>query len=64
MNTYLEFNNLQSAREYRHANGTGGWIFADEETGKAILFPPEFCPFAIFHHWITKGRTGELVGAA
>jgi hypothetical protein len=70
MNQYLTFTNEQTARDYRHEHGTGGWIFVPENDKPTfypfhdvILFPPEFSPSAIFNHPFTKGRTGKLIGA-
>lgn len=61
MQSFHTFPNASAAREYRHVYGTGGFIFADDLTGSAILFPPNFAPFAIFHHALTKGRSGRLL---
>lgn len=65
-----EFDNLQSARDYRHSNGTGGWIFEVEidHSGKYLagtswLFEPHVTPFAIFNHKLTHGMTGRLIGS-
>jgi hypothetical protein len=58
--TITTFATLQDARDYRHENGTGGWIFEDQQTGKAVLFPPYITPIAIFYHPITKGKSGRL----
>ena len=70
MKQYFTFNSLQDARDYRHENGTGGWIFVPENDNPSfypyhdvILFPPEFTPTGIFNHPFTKGRTGQLIGA-
>ena len=60
--TITEFDTEHEAREYRYTNATGGWIFVPEDGGKVLLFSPEIYPHAIFHHPITKGRTGKLVG--
>lgn len=62
MISYHCFPTLQEARDYRHKNGTGGWIFENETTREAILFPPEFTPIHIFHHRLTKGQCGNLIG--
>lgn len=59
MEKFLTFPNVQAARDYRHENGTGGWIFASEDM--IILFPPDYYPMKIFNHPFTKGRTGELL---
>ncbi len=69
MQTIRLFDTAQAARDYRHQHGTGGWIFQPEaapgspcaET-QSILFPPELTPSAIFHHPLTRGRTGRLIG--
>ena len=65
-----EFDTLQSARDYRHANGTGGWIFevSDDPSGKYLhgtswLFEPHVTPFAIFNHKLTRGISGRLIGS-
>lgn len=60
---YLVFNTTQEARDYRHENGTGGWIFAPENGGEVVLFPPEMAPTQIFNHQLTKGLSGQLIGA-
>src|SRR6185436_995384 len=44
------FTTRQEARTYRHEHGTGGWIFVDDATGAATLFPPDVTPSGIFHH--------------
>ena len=69
MDTYRTFATLQDARNYRHDNGTGGWIFHPENDSTAIyplhqsiLFPPEFTPNSIFNHPFTRGRNGKLIG--
>jgi hypothetical protein len=61
--TFHTFPTLQEARDYRHANGLGGWIFADDATGESILFPANLYPAAIFHHPMTRGRSGALIGS-
>jgi hypothetical protein len=70
MTLYRTFPTLQEARDYRHANGTGGWIFAPNMPAdvllnyvhhECILFPPEFTPASIFRHPFTVGRDGELI---
>jgi hypothetical protein len=63
MQTLRLFETVQEARDYRHEHGTGGWIFAPEDGGETVLFPPDFFPVKIFHHPITRGRSGELIGA-
>jgi len=62
MLTFREFKSAQAARDYRHEHGTGGWIFEDERTGKAVLFPPEMTPTSIFRHPLATGKTGNLIG--
>jgi hypothetical protein len=59
METYRTFNNLQSAKDYRYQQGTGGWIF-EPESGPVILFPPTYSPAGIFNHTFTKGKSGKL----
>ena len=61
--TLIEFPTAQEARNYRYEYGTGGWIFAPEDGSPSILFPPEVPPIGIFHHPITKGRSGDLIGS-
>jgi hypothetical protein len=62
MKTFTTFTTAQEARTYRHQHGTGGWIFEDEATGEAVLFPPDMPPTAIFNHPLCKGLTGNLIG--
>ena len=51
MQTFLTFATAQDARTYRYEHGTGGWIFAPQDASKpVVLFPPDMCPTAIFHH--------------
>lgn len=57
------FESGQSARDYRHDNGTGGWIFVPEDRSAAILFPPYMAPSDIFRHDIIRGLSGNLLGA-
>lgn len=64
MLTFRTFPNGGDAREYRHANGTGGWIFVDDANGNAVLFPPCMPPSAILTHPLTRGRSGALIGSA
>jgi hypothetical protein len=69
MLTFHSFDTVQDARDYRHNNGTGGWIFvADNAPANRhytvpaiILFPPEMMPTAILHHPLTKGLSGNLL---
>lgn len=63
MKTLHTFPSLHAAREYRHTHGTGGWIFAPDDGGESVLFPPDMPPSAIFRHPITRGRDGRLIGA-
>ena len=53
----------QDARDFRYQSGRGGWIFVDDADGRAILFPPHLYPAAIFHHPMTRGRSGALIGS-
>ena len=64
MNSTLTFPSAQAARDFRHAHGTGGWIFSPDDGGEAILFPPHMPPVAIFRHPMTKGKSGALIGSA
>lgn len=59
----IQFRTLQDARDYRHANGTGGWIFEDEASGQATLFPPHLTPSCILRHPMTRHLSGRLVGS-
>ncbi|MEI7902548.1 MAG: hypothetical protein WCK89_20050 [bacterium] len=54
----ITFTTMQEARDYRHANGTGGWIFAGHEL--VVLFPPDVSPTGIFNHPLTRGHWGVL----
>lgn len=62
MMTLRYFRNAQEARTYRHQYGTGGWIFEPEDGSDSILFPPHMCPTEIFHHKVTRGMGGNLIG--
>ena len=62
MVTIRIFNTLSEARLYRHEHGTGGWIFENEITKIAVLFPPDMTPSAIFKHPMTLGWSGNLIG--
>jgi hypothetical protein len=64
MTTFRVFTSLAEARAYRHEHGTGGWIFEDEQTMQATLFPPDMTPTPIFHHPLAKGKSGKLIGCA
>ena len=61
MTVYRTFPTVQAARDYRHANGTGGWIFEPSDGGESVLFPPAMYPSAIFRHPLTRGLTGRLI---
>lgn len=63
MNTLRYFKNTNDARAYRYNNGTGGWIFAPDDGGESILFPPSMPPSAIFNHRAVKGQSGALIGS-
>ena len=72
MMTIHTFTTVQEAREYRHANGTGGWIFEPETAPEdphyvaqhcVILFPPNVTPSMIFKHSMVAGKSGRLIGA-
>jgi oxalate decarboxylase/phosphoglucose isomerase-like protein (cupin superfamily) len=58
------FADAATARMYRHAYGTGGWIFAIDGGGMAMLFPPHMTPTTIIHHPMVKGKSGDLIGCA
>lgn len=64
MREFREFTTAKEAREYRHAHGTGGWIFQDDASGESVLFPPCMTPSAIFRHPLTRGKSGNLIGNA
>jgi hypothetical protein len=57
------FDTAQAARSHRYEHGTGGWIFVDDGTGAAILFPPHMTPSNILTHPMTRGKAGELIGS-
>ena len=64
METFKTFPDEKRARNYRHDNGTGGWIFApDTQDAPTILFPPEYAPIMIFRHPFTVGKSGRLIGS-
>lgn len=62
--TFRVFPSRQTARDYRYRSGCGGWIFAAEGDGFAMIFPPSMTPTAIFHHPMVKGMCGELLSNA
>lgn len=62
MLTFRTFDTAQDARTYRHEHGTGGWIFAPDGHGPAVLFPPEMTPTAIMLHPLIRGLSGALIG--
>jgi hypothetical protein len=62
METFHTFHNSTAAREYRHTNGTGGWILVCDKTGRAILFPPHLSPTGILNHPFARGISGDLIG--
>jgi len=62
METLYTFRSRQDARDYRHANGTGGWIFSADDGSMNVLFPPHYCPSDIFRHPLTRGLSGALIG--
>jgi hypothetical protein len=62
MEKFYTFPNLQDARDYRHINGTGGYIFEPENNNDpVILFPPDYPPSKIFYHHFTRGKSGRLI---
>jgi len=63
MKTFRTFTSKQAARDYRHENGTGGWIFAPDDSPESILFPPDMTPTDIFNHVLTEGKSGDLLGS-
>lgn len=60
--TFYTFKTAQDARDYRHQHGTGGWIFAPDNGGPVVLFPPHMPPIEIFHHPMARGQSGNLIG--
>lgn len=63
METIHRFATTQEARDYRHAHGIGGWIFEPDDGSAVTLFPPSIYPAAIFHHPLTRGQSGRLIGS-
>ena len=69
MDTYRTFATAQEARDYRHQNGTGGWIFVPDASDEprhytlceCVLFPPTMTPSIIMLHPMTRGRSGALL---
>ena len=69
MLTFHSFDTVQQAQDYRHINGTGGWIFAADNAPAnrhytvpaIILFPPEMTPSQIVNHPFTAGMSGKLL---
>lgn len=61
--SYRVFAGAKDAREYRHQQGTGGWIFVPDGGGECILFPPHLTPADIIRHPLTARKTGALVGS-
>ena len=68
--TFTQFASEQDARDYRHEHGTGGWIFASDDGGVVVLFPPHMTPSYVMVHPLTRslatGRnlSGKLIGHA
>lgn len=62
VHTFRTFYAEQDARDYRHEHGTGGWILVGDCSAPVILFPPSMAPTEIFHHPISRGVTGKLIG--
>lgn len=62
MKTFREFDNAQTARNYRHEHGCGGWILVCDKTDRAIIFPPCMAPTAILNHPMARGISGRLIG--
>jgi len=62
MQTFRTFYTVPQARDYRHDNGTGGWIFEPDHPGESILFPPDMMPAHIFSHPFVRGQSGKLIG--
>lgn len=56
------FDTAQNARNFRQEHGTGGWIFSPDDGSPVILFQPWIYPSAIFHHPLTLGKSGTLIG--
>lgn len=69
MLTFRSFDTVQDARDYRHAHGTGGWIFAADNAPadrhytvpSIVLFPPEMAPAHILGHPLIRGLSGRLI---
>ena len=68
--TFRAFRSTQEARDYRHANNLGGWIYVpnnlaplllDRYAQPVILFPPSMSPHAISKHPWVSGRPGRLL---
>ena len=59
-NAVFTFDSLDDATEHRRTRGCGGWIFAVEKTGEAILFPPHLTPSQVMLHPMARGLSGEL----
>lgn len=63
---YVEFPSAIEALGYRKETGCGGWIFEDEETGEALIFPPRdshgatFTASMVMLHPLTRGKSGRL----
>lgn len=64
MRIFREFDSAEKAWAYRSEHGTGGWIYANDETGLAFLFPPDMTPTAIFAHPLATCRVGRLIGTS
>jgi hypothetical protein len=61
--TFHLFDSKEEAVAYRREHGTGGWIFALEGGGQALLFPPEMTASLVMLHPFSRtlGGTGELI---
>ena len=61
MRMLLEFETGRAALAHRRETGCGGWIFARDDGGGAVIFPWDMTPSAIFAHPMGKGD-GRLIG--
>jgi hypothetical protein len=62
MRTWHFFDSADDAELYRSMTGSGGWIYASNDKGDAILFSPDMTPTDIFNCPLISSQGGRLIG--